>query len=191
MARWRKAVPLLALAIVATLAATLPDQGRAQEASAPLLTLDQDRLFLESDFGKAVIERERAATAELEQENRKIEAELVAEEQELTELRPTLSAEEFTARADAFDAKVERIRGEQDAKSRSLAEARETDRKNFLEVAVPVLGELLGEKGATAVLDKNLVILSLSAIDVTDEAIARVNSALASEPEAAPAPQDP
>ncbi|MFN3282052.1 MAG: OmpH family outer membrane protein [Tabrizicola sp.] len=160
----------------------------AQEAPAlaPILTLDQDRLFLESDFGKAVLARERADTAALEQENRRIEAELVAEEQELTDLRATLSAEEFSARAEAFDAKVERIRDEQDAKARRLTERRDADRKAFLEVAVPVLGALLGDRGATAILDKNMVILSLSAVDVTDEAIARVNAALA-KPQA-PAP---
>ncbi len=158
----------------------------AQDAVAPLLTLDQDRLFLESDFGKAAVERERAASLALEQENRKIEAELVAEEQALTAARATLSPEEFTARAEAFDAKVERIRGEQDTKSGRLIEGRERDRKAFLDVAVPVLGDLLGDKGATAILDKNLVILSLSAIDITDEAIARVNAALAERPATEP-----
>lgn len=161
-------------------------QALAQDAPLPLLTLDQDRLFLESDFGKAVVERERAAASALEQENRKIEAGLVAEEQALTEARATLSAEEFAAQADAFDAKVERIRTEQDAKARRLTEGRERDRKAFLEVVVPVLGDILGDKGATAVLDKNLVILSLSAIDITDEAIARVNAALAKQPEVEP-----
>ena len=158
----------------------------AQDATAPLLTLDQDRLFLESDFGKAVVERERAATAALEQENRKIEAELVLEEQALTDARATLSPEEFSAKAAAFDAKVERIRTEQDAKARRLTEGRDQDRKSFLEVAVPVLGELLGDKKATAILDKNLVILSLSAVDITDEAIARVNTALAQKPATTP-----
>lgn len=154
----------------------------AQEAVAPLLTLDQDRLFLESDFGKSTVERERAATAELEQENRRIEAELVAEEQALTDARATLTPEDFAAKAEAFDAKVERIRDEQDAKARRLTDGREKDRKAFLEIAVPVLGELLGDKKATAILDKNLVILSLSAVDITDEAIARVNAALADQP---------
>lgn len=160
----------------------------AQEspALAPILTLDQDRLFLESDFGQAVIARERADSAALEQENRRIEAELVAEEQELTQARATLGAEEFSARAAAFDAKVERIREEQDAKARRLTERRDQDRKAFLEVVVPVLGALLGDKGATAILDKSQVILSLSAVDVTDEAIRRVNAALASPP--APSP---
>ena len=49
-----------------------------------------------------------------------------------------------------------------------------------------MLGELLGQKKATAILDKNLVILSLSAVDVTDEAIEMVNTALAEKPVVAP-----
>ncbi len=172
------------LAVLAVLA--LQSGAAAQEPATPILTLDQDRLFLESDFGRTVIERERLASQALEQENRRIEAELVAEEQALTEARSTLSAEEFAARAEAFDAKVVRIRTEQDAKASRLTDGREADRKAFLEVAVPVLGEILGDTGATAILDKGLVILSLSAVDVTDEAIARVNSALAEK--AAPKP---
>jgi len=167
-------------------ALVLATQAAAQDVAAPLLTLDQDRFFLESDFGKAAIERERVAGAALEQENKRIEADLVAEEQALTEERKTLPAEEFTAKAEAFDQKVERIRAEQDAKSRQLTDARDKDRKAFLQAAVPVLGELLGQKKATAILDKNLVILSLSSVDVTDEAIAMVNSALTVAP--APAP---
>lgn len=158
----------------------------AQESATPVLTLDQERLFLESDFGKAAIERERVASQELEQENRRIEAELVAEEQALTEARATLAAEEFTARANAFDTKVERIRTEQDAKASRLTAGREADRKAFLEVAVPILGEILGDKGALVILDKGQAILSLSAIDITDEAIKRVNAALAEK--AAPPP---
>lgn len=186
MAGWRGYGPsmLRAWIIVGVMSLGLP--AAAQDAVAPLLTLDQDRLFLESDFGKAVVERERAATAALEQENRAIEAELVAEEQALTEARAKLPPEEFSAKAEAFDAKVERIRAEQDAKARRLTEGRDKDRKAFLEVVVPVLGEILGDRKATAILDKNVVILSLSAIDITDEAIARVNVVLAER--AAPKP---
>jgi Skp family chaperone for outer membrane proteins len=183
---WRGYRPqwLRAWIIAGLLACSHP--AGAQEPATALLTLDQDRLFLESDFGKAVIEKERAATAALEQENRRIEAELVAEEQALTEARTTLSTEEFAARAEAFDAKVEQIRTEQDTKARRLTEGREQDRKAFLEVAVPVLGEILGDRKASAILDKNLVILSLSAVDITDEAIARVNVALAEKPATTP-----
>ena len=186
MAKWRRPGRLgVGLRIVAA-ALLLAGPVLAQEVPAPLLTLDQDRFFLESDFGKAAVERERVATAALEQENKRIEAELVAEEQALTEERKTLPAKEFSAKAEAFDEKVERIRTEQDAKARKLTDARDDDRKAFLKAAVPVLGELLGQKKATAILDKNLTIVSLSAIDVTDEAIQLVNAALAKEPAADP-----
>lgn len=186
MAWWRNPArpgPRLRMVAVALM---LAGQAQAQDVVAPLLTLDQDRFFLQSDFGKAVVERERVATAALEQENKRIEAELVAEEQALMEERKTLPPEEFSAKAEAFDQKVERIRAEQDAKARKLTETRDEDRKAFLQAAVPVLGELLGQKKATAILDKNLVIVSLTAVDVTDEAIAAVNEALAKKPVPAP-----
>lgn len=153
-----------------------------------ILTLDQDRLFADSGYGKASLERERAATRALEAENARIEAELVAEEQDLTRRRATLSAEEFSALAADFDAKVERIRTEQDAKSRDLVRARETDRQAFLRAAIPALAELMGELGAVAILDKSQVFLSLSAIDVTDEAIQKVDTVLSAEPPLVPAP---
>lgn len=163
--------------------------SQAQEAPAPLLTLDQDRFFLESDFGRAAIDRERADTAALEQENKRIEAGLVAEEQALTEQRAALSPEEFTARATAFDEKVERIRAEQDAKAQALVARRDAERQEFRQLAGPVLGELLGERKAMAILDKGLVIVALSAIDITDAAIAKLNAALARPP--ADPPADP
>lgn len=172
---------LRAFAVLVVLAGPVPAQDTA--ATAPILTLDQDRFFLESDFGKAALAREREAAAALEQENKRIEAELVAEEQALTEQRKTLSPADFTAKADAFDAKVERIRAEQDAKAQALTDKRDEDRKAFLKAAVPVLGAILGEKRAMAILDKGQVIVSLSAIDITDEAIARVDAALGKPPD--------
>jgi Skp family chaperone for outer membrane proteins len=157
-----------------------------------LLTLDQDKLFTESAFGSASLARERTATEALDAENKQIEAALIAEEQDLTTRRSKLPAAEFAALADAFDAKVERIRAEQDAKFRDLTRIREEERKAFLRAVVPVLGELMGEKGAVAIVEKSTVIVSLTAIDVTDEAIARVDAVLTLAPTAPPpAPAEP
>jgi Skp family chaperone for outer membrane proteins len=181
---------LLAAVLAGALAAPW---ASAQDAAAPevasaILTLDQERLFLESRFGRAALERERAAGAALEAENARIEQELIAEEQALTDLRKTLPAAEFAARADAFDQKVERIRQEQDAKARDLTRQRDSERQDFLRMAVPVLGELMAEMGAVAIIDKDVIILSLTAIDVTDAAIARLDAAGV---DGAPAPDAP
>jgi Skp family chaperone for outer membrane proteins len=182
------------LALVAVLALALP--GGAQDGEpAPLVQgavvlLDQDRLFAESAFGRASLQRERAAAAALDAENSRIQADLVAEEQDLTARRPTLPAEEFTALATAFDEKVERIRAEQEEKIRALGQERDADRAAFRRAVVPVLGEVLEETGASVILDKSSVILALRALDVTDLAIARVDAALAGAgPTPDPAPQ--
>jgi Skp family chaperone for outer membrane proteins len=185
MAGGRSPLALLRAGLVAgalALASALAPAAGAQDGLAPLLTLDQERFFTESAFGNASLARERAAAEALVSENARIEAELVAEEQALTELRSTLPPEDFAARAAAFDAKVERIRDEQDAKVDALTTARDADRQAFEEAARPVLGALLRERRAAAIIDKSLLILSASAVDVTDEAIARVNATLTTEP---------
>jgi Skp family chaperone for outer membrane proteins len=176
---------LAALLMLALVAGPL----RAQEAVTPppvaagiILTLDQDRLFAESAFGRASLAREAEAARLLGAENTRIEDELAAEEQNLTTRRGTLPAAEFAALATAFDEKVVRIRAEQDAKVRDLTRAGGEDRKAFLRAVVPVLGELMGEKGAVAILDKSTVILALSALDVTEEAIGRVDAVLKAGP---------
>lgn len=143
---------------------------------AVVLVLDQDRLFAESQFGRASLERQQEAAEALEAENSRIEAELAAEEQDLTDKRPQLAAEEFSALARAFDEKVEQIRTDQDAKVRALVDARDADRRTFLSTLLPpVMAEILDTTGAVAILNKADVLVSARAIDVTDEAIARVD----------------
>lgn len=169
---------------IAVILAALGGAALAQDSApvtdlpegAVLLVLDQERLFSESQFGRESLERQRTAADALEIENSRIEAELVAEEQSLTDRRPQLSAAEFTALAEAFDAKVEQIREAQDAKVRELVDARDADRKTFLSsLVLPVLAEILDATGAMAILNKSEVLVSARAIDVTDAAITRVD----------------
>jgi len=160
----------------------------ARQVASPILVLDQERLFegaLQAEQLSAEFERR---SAELAAENRTIEAELVAEELELTELRPTMDPAEFRALADAFDEKVRQIRTEQDTKVRELQLLREEERQDFLRRVSPVLGEIVRERGAVAVLDRRTVVISAESIDITDEVIARINAAFAEPPLDEPAP---
>ena len=175
-------------------AAPAPDTTTASAPSAlaaPVLTLDQDRLFLQSAFGKAAAARADADEATLVAENREIFAALEAEEKDLTARRATTPAAEFTALAAAFDAKAESIRAAQDAKGLEIARMRTDDRRKFYDVALPVLAELMTELGAVAILEKKTVILSYDRNDMTDRAIARVDAVLGDgtgQAEPAPAP---
>ncbi|GHC58462.1 OmpH family outer membrane protein [Neogemmobacter tilapiae] len=166
-------------AIMALFLALAPVAGAfAQATSGAVLTVDMDRLLRETAIGKAAALRLENETKALQTENRRIDAELEAEEKALTARRSSLPAEDFRTLAEAFDAKVEKLRGEQDAKGRSLTEAREVERQKILEAAVPVLADLLAQKGGDVILDKNTVILSFDRNDVTDAAILAIDAAL-------------
>jgi Skp family chaperone for outer membrane proteins len=173
--------------------APAPDAPPAVTVPSPIVTLDQERFFKDSAYGKAALARAEAEAAALSAENRKLEAALEAEERELTTRRATLKPEEFAPLSSAFDAKVEEIRAAQDAKSRAITRHLEETRQRYFESAVPVLAELLRDTGAVAILADNAIILSLSALDVTDEAVARMDLALPDLPpdEAGPGAAEP
>lgn len=175
-------------AAVLPLAAGLMPSGAAlaqQQAAGPvlapapqILTLDQERLYAGSLFGKALEAKALAANQALAAENRGIEADLSAEEADLTQRRPKMAAAAFQTLADAFDAKVERLRKEQAAKVEALKTQRDSGRTAFFKAAVPVLADLMRKSGAYAILNHDAVVLSFDAIDVTDRAIAALDASL-------------
>lgn len=144
----------------------------------PILTIDSDRLFSESAFGKRVVEEFEARGAELSAENRQIEQALADEEKALTETRETMPAAEFRVLADAFDEKVQETRRTQDSKTRELNVALEGRRVVFLNAAGPILEALMRESGAAVILERRSIFLSSNAIDITGTAIERLDAVL-------------
>lgn len=163
---------------IALLGLCLGSVSVAQE----VLTLDQERLFQGSGVSERVSAEIERLRQELAEENARIEAELIAEELALTEQRPTMDPEAFRELADAFDQKVQALRAEQDAKLVRLQQLRDEERQNFVRQITPVLTAIVRERGAVVVLDRRAVVLSADAIDITEEAIRRVNAALDATP---------
>lgn len=171
-----------ALAIVFALPTVLAAQDVPVDPPMAVLTLDKDRLFSGSRFGARTIEAVEVQARALQAENRRIEADLEAEEKSLTDRRAGMSPEEFRTEADAFDVKVKGIRAAQEAKARDLAAQRDAARQVFLQASAPVLAQILQERGAVAILDRSAIILSFDRADVTDLAIARIDAVLADGP---------
>ncbi len=141
-------------------------------------TIDPDRLYAETTLGKRIRADLEIRAGELARENRRIEAELTAEERDLTERRAALSVAEFRVLADAFDAKVDQIRAEQDAKARDIQRLQESGQQSFFAQVVPVLSVIMRERGSAILLDRRSVFLSLETTDLTDQAIARIDQVL-------------
>lgn len=159
----------------------------------PVLSLDQERLFAESDFGRRIEAELQADGLILEAENRQIEATLEAEEKDLTARRAEMEPDAFRVLANEFDQKVQRIRSEQAAKARALGERTETAQRTFLDTARPVLEQFMLDAGAVVIIDPRSVVMSRAAIDVTDEVMIRVNTLIGDGAEAGndPAQADP
>jgi Skp family chaperone for outer membrane proteins len=134
-------------------------------------------MFEESQWGRRALGEINADSAALAAENRRIEAELSAEEQDLADRRSTISAQEFRLLADAFDAKVVDIRRNQDTKLRDLNRLNDAERQAFFAAAAPILREyLLASEGAVAILDRRAILVASDAIDITDQAIALIDA---------------
>lgn len=167
-------------AALAALFLILSGPGVAQEQT-PVLTIDLDRLLTETSLGAAAMAQLEARAAEISEENQDIEARLISEELDLTEKRATLTPDEFRELADAFDTRVQTFRQEQDEKVRQLNRAREEARSRFLQDAAPIISGIVRTRGATVVIERSDVFLSAEAIDITEEAIRRINEADAAE----------
>ena len=149
------------------------------QAPAQVLLIDQDRLFSGSVFGQAVGGVIDRVGRDLSAQNREIEDVLTQEEQRFTELRSSLSIEDFRLRSAEFDARVVEMRSEQDAKNRALGAYAEAARQRFLEIIGPILIDLVQRSGAEVLMDRRAVIFARDDIDITDEAIAAIDATLA------------
>lgn len=176
----RLSAAALALSLAAAppaVAQTAPEaQPGAVVSDSAILTIDPERLFAETAFGRRAQREIESEATDLSNENRRIEAELIEEERSLTQQRESLAVEDFRALADAFDAKVDRIRAEQDAKERRLNALRETEQQRFFRQIGPILSQILAERGGLVVLDRRNVIAASERVDITDLAISRIDA---------------
>ncbi|MBM7067710.1 OmpH family outer membrane protein [Actibacterium sp. 188UL27-1] len=155
------------------------EMGESVEVpQSPILTIDQDRLFQETDYGRRVQADLVAASQQLAIENRQIETELAAEEQDLTERRKQMDPAEFRVLADRFDEKVTDLRRRQDSKTVALQRQGDVARTTFADTALPILSVIVEEAGAVAIIDRDSVFLTVNKIDITDIAIKRMNAEL-------------
>lgn len=141
-----------------------------------VVSVNRERLIQQSAFGKALIDSLSVQQKTLVEENEALAEDLEREERELTEVRKTLSSEEFAPLAEAFDEKVKETRRSQDQKAVELAQALEGARFRFFRQAERVIAQLMQENGIVFVLDETVVWISQGG-DVTNLVIERLDAA--------------
>ena len=169
---------MLAAGIAAAILLCGPASAQGEGAATNfVLVIDREAVLLRSQTGQArltaLADDERALAAE----NRSIEGELTREESDLAEKRPDMDPGAFREAADDFDRRVTAIREAQDAKERVLLDRRQRLLEAFRQEMLPVLGEIMEEREASVMLDRDAVLIFAATVDVTDEVIRRLDAA--------------
>lgn len=168
------------------------------QGAVAIMTIDQNAVFLRSDWGKRATTTTETRMRQINAENERLVSQFAAEEQELTLLRTTLPPDEFRARADEFDQRVSQARRDtENLNSRFEAEF-QAERAAFFRAALPVLARIMRERGALVVLDQSAIFVAAQSVDVTEDLIQRVNAEVGAGPaadatteDAAPADDSP
>ena len=98
----------------------------------------------------------------------------------MSELRKTISIDEFRPKALEFDKKVTIIRKGQREKEENLNKKVRREESDFFKKIYPILYELLIERGGLVLIDQRNAILWDNSVDLTDDAIAVINRVLGS-----------
>ncbi|MSU89927.1 OmpH family outer membrane protein [Rhodobacteraceae bacterium 2CG4] len=155
--------------------------ARSAEQPPAFLILDQDRLFSGSRHGRQIIDRNEAEADALRAEGEQLDRQFEAEERTLTQRRSELEPNEFRRLADAFDEKVVATRREQEEKAAQLNQRIERRRREFFRRVGPVLLEILEQTGAVAIIEQRSVLIAKQDLNITDEAIKRLDTTFVGE----------
>ena len=170
-----------ALALAAFCVASVAAQDDAGEG-VPILIVDMERIKSDTAAGRDMLakridirQRIQAGIAE------RTEA-LRLEEQNLASERDTLSPEKFRERVEAFEEQVFANRAFSERESRRLQLVLSRASALLRERATTVLAGIMRERGAEVLLDASQIVLSVDRLDITDEAILRLDEAMPEMP---------
>lgn len=157
---------------------TVPLAEGAMPVIAPVLTVDEELLFARSAWGRRVQAQLEEEGRILQAENDSIAAQLAGEEADLTARRAATEPAEFRRLAEAFDTRATDMRRERAQAAADLNARAEADRAAFYRAALPIMGRMMQERGAVAVLDQRTVFVSLDVIDITADLVDRLDGEL-------------
>lgn len=145
---------------------------------AQILVVDIEAILKRSAAGGAIQSQAEAMRDRFQATFKTREDALLAEERALAELRQELDRETFEARAAAFEAEVRTLRRDRREIGEQVQRVFFGATSELKERLQPILVEIMSERRAGVLLDTREVLLSATALDVTEEAIRRLDAAV-------------
>lgn len=146
-------------------------------AADSILLINRQRVLSESDPARRLRAAEHDRRVALRQQLDAIQSELETEEAEISALRGRVDAAAFEARVHAFDVHVREARRRSQALGEALQAEFERARQQLGAALIPVLNAMMEVHNADVVLDVRSVLSARPGLDLTEEAISRLNAA--------------
>ena len=159
----------------------IPLENNIEYFKRSVLVISHEKIFNDTNLGKAIFNKFKNAEEVLTVEAEKIEKIFINEEKELTSVRPNLDTSEFLKLANDFDRRVELERLNQRNKEALIKENLNIWKKRFFNTyMIPIIQEFMKIYEASLVIDIDskafrLVIFD-SRINITNRVIKRMNS---------------
>ncbi len=147
-----------------------------------IAVVDLQAVFKDSKSGKSIQDQLEKMRKNFQDQFTKQEEKLRGEDQELTKLRPTLSADEFTAKRREFEKHVAGVQRDAQEKRKQLEQAVAKATQQVEQKVFEVVGKIAEDKSVTLVLSRNQVFLAQRNIDITKETIANLDAQLTHVP---------
>lgn len=154
----------------------------APDAATLIAVVDVQGSLRNSDAAReiqsSINERRQAYQRQVTEE----EKALRASEQDLQQQRATLDPEDYQQRLRAFRDRVADVQKSVQERRRALDQAFTTAMKRVRDELVSVIAEIANERGAQVVLFKEHIVIAEKSLDISDEALRRLNERLPSVP---------
>lgn len=178
-ARWLPVLLQQAAALGLALALAAPAaQAQAAEQQLTIAILSVQDIMQEAAAGKGlqseIQKREQALKAELE----KRENALLAADQQLAQQRGSLSQEEFAKKRNELGKQLAEVRNYAQTQRSAIATIARKGETQMLQALIQIVAEIAEARQITLVLNKAQVVIAPNELDITDEAMEKLNAKL-------------
>ena len=165
------------LALACALIGLAPQAAQAQQ-QINVAILGVTEIMRESAASKVVLAEIQKREAALKAEVEKRENALLAADQQLAQERGTLSADEFARKRAELSQQAAEVRKYAQAQQGEIAALARRGETQIRDALLKVVREIAKERGVMLVLNQSQVVLFPGELNITDEAMKRLNAAL-------------
>ena len=164
--------------LVTALILTLGNNLFADYPNTTIGVIDLNFILVDAKAAKDASEQIEKIAADIEKEIKETDNELIDEQNKLIESQAVMAPEAFEKKAIEYEKKVANYNIVRQEKLLSIDTLIAKSRNDVLEALRPILEEISNEKGITVLLEKNTVLLNAENMDITVEALKKLNKAL-------------